>query len=377
MEISKRKKLNISQIDGIRNSRCIILRTLTVILLVSLWYKIGINSNWHFNEVVPEVISVFVLIVIGILANIKNDLPIFQMRRLELNKEFLYSIILSFTLLFFFIIYKNIVDTNFINYIAELSFHDTCSLVVFLAPFFLLMIYLIYLGFRLFDKNLKKNKRKVYDAIVERRFASYKSLTIKIISLIMFMSLWYKVGFTTTFTLWDVLVEIICLLTVVILFISGNVVNDLPALYNNYIVVNKYLFYSILLPYFLVLVYYLINKQFRGYISLMSFKGLISIVVYMFPLFLAASLLFYKGCFIANKTEKVRKNAKKKNKIIENALISFGLTVISGFLLFLYIYTNILKVYNLENILQGIIVFIPLCVIIYLILYSGIKYINK
>lgn len=373
MRNSKVKKLNKRQLVGIRSCRAETVKILVILLCMALWVKIGLNQNWHLSEVLPEVISIFVLFVMGLLINIKNDFPIFQMRKFEFSKNFLYSIILAFSLLFIFIIYKNIVDPNFINYIAGLSLHDICSVIVFLLPIFLFVIYLIYLNFKFFDKSNTKKKARVYNEVVEASIVGYKSLMIKVILLIMAISLWYKAGFLGVFNFQDVYVEIICLLAIFCLFIVGNLENRLSLFYNNRVQIGSSLVASVLLPYFLVLVYALLNRDFRVVLFSMSLKEYISLFIYMSPLFLGASLLFYKGCGKESK----KQVSKKKNKIVQNAIISFVITLVGALLLFLYIYFSILDIFTFETFLQIIMLFIPLCVIIYLVLYSGIRYINK
>ena len=65
------------------------------------------------------------------------------------------------------------------------------------------------------------------------------------------------------------------------------------------------------------------------------------------------------------------------NKIRSNALVSFLVTFSILSILFYYSFTVLVKKYNVENLLQIIMLFIPLFVILYLIVYSCIREMNK
>ena len=65
----------------------LLLKVLTILFLISIWFKVGLNPCWHFNDIVLEVVSLFILSVSGITANAKNNFPIFKMRNLNLTKR--------------------------------------------------------------------------------------------------------------------------------------------------------------------------------------------------------------------------------------------------------------------------------------------------
>ena len=100
----------------------------------------------------------------------------------------------------------------------------------------------------------------------------------------------------------------------------------------------------------------------------------------MIPLFAIASFLFYKGVRLSSLdcTKKNKVGGKKVlNKIRSNALVSFLVTFSILSILFYYSFTVLVKKYNVENLLQIIMLFIPLFVILYLIVYSCIREMNK
>ncbi len=379
----KEKKFDISkeQVAGLRSYRRSTVITLGVITLLSLWMKISLNPRWHFNDVLVEGISLFVLILMAILANIKNEFPIFQFRKLKITKDIAYSIVLFFGVLFLFILYKNIVDPGFIDYLAGLSFHDLVTILVFLLPIFILITGLLYLGIGIFDnKKNKEEKFPVYKESIENSLDKYKSITIRLIFAITYLSIWMKVGFLTTNFIPNVTFELCAIFTIIVMAIVGNIDNKVRALYSRYMYMDRYFIYSILLPYILILLYTFFSKDFRKILILAGFSGVISVLVSMSPIFFLSSLLFYKGLRTTSKVEKKTNGIKKgftKNKIRQNALISLLTSLTIGFLLFYYSLSTIVDSYNIEVVLQMIIVFIPLSVVIYLIIYSCMSEINK
>lgn len=370
------------QIQGLRSYRRASVLCLSFIILLSLWLKITFNTEWHFNDIIVDVISLFIIMFMGILANIKNDFPIFNNRSFIFTKDFLYSIVSFLSLLFFFIIYKNITEPDFISYLASLSFHDLTTILITLFPVFIFIIYLIYIGLKIIDKDKIKKKKELitYSEKIERSLDSYKNTTINIIFIIMLLSIWIKVGFLITDVIPNIAMELSSIITIITMIVVGNIDNKLKPLYNKHIYLDKYFIYSLLLPYFLIILYAIFSKDFRILVGMAGFVQVTSLLVSMMPLFLIASLLFYFGL----QSSSVRKKKEEKivksivvNKVKTNTLIALTLTLIIISMLFYYSFSVIIKNYNLENILQVIILFIPLSVIIYLIIYSCIREINK
>lgn len=370
------------QIQGLRSYRRSSVLCLSFIILLSLWLKITFNTEWHFNDIIVDVISLFIIMFMGILANIKNDFPIFNNRSFIFTKDFLYSIVSFLSLLFFFIIYKNITEPDFISYLASLSFHDLTTILITLFPVFIFIIYLIYIGLKIIDKDKIKKKKELitYSEKIEKSLDSYKNTTINIIFIIMLLSIWIKVGFLITDVIPNIAMELSSIITIITMIVVGNIDNKLKPLYNKHIYLDKYFIYSLLLPYFLIILYAIFSKDFRILVGMAGFVQVTSLLVSMMPLFLVASLLFYFGL----QSSSVRKKKEEKivksivvNKVKTNTLIALTLTLIIISMLFYYSFSVIIKNYSLENILQVIILFIPLSVIIYLIIYSCIREINK
>ena len=374
--------LSKEQVQGLRSYRRATVLCLNFVIFLSFWFKVSFHSSWHFNDVLVEVLSLFILLFMGILANIKNDFPIFNMRRVSFTKDFLYSIVLFFTLLFFFVLYKNITEADFISYLASLSFHDLITILVFLFPVFLFLIFLIYIGFRFMDKDKSKEKFSlpVYQEKIEKSLDIYKDVTIKAIFIIMCISIWIKVGFLVDGSIPNIIMELSALFTIFVLFIVGNKDNKLNAFYSRYIYLDRYFVYSLLLPYVLIILYAFFSKDFRIVVGMSGFSQVSSFLVSMMPLFAIASFLFYKGVRLSSLdcTKKNKVGGKKVlNKIRSNALVSFLVTFSILSILFYYSFTVLVKKYNVENLLQIIMLFIPLFVILYLIVYSCIREMNK
>ena len=370
------EKLTKKQLKGLRHYRSIMVNMLAIITFISLFIKVGLNPLWHLNDIVVEIVTSFILIVMGILSNIRNDFPIFHARSLKLSKEFAYSLTCFFTMTLLFIIYKNIVEPDFVSYIAGLSFHDLCTLLVFLLPVALLVIVLIYFSFRMLN-DVKKEKAKVYSDDIERSINKYKVLTVKSIYMLMLLSLWAKIGLNNMFTFNSVIYELVSVIVVSVLFVCGNISNKLEPLHNFHFKIDRYFFISLLLPYVLIIIYSIFNSDFRFMLLTLNVKNLISIIVYMSPILLFASSIFYFGCkypkFINNRSKK----KVGENKVRLNALISLLITLVILCLFFLYSVKMSSLDFSVEDILQVIMIYIPLGLIIYLVLYSGIKEINK
>lgn len=376
---SENKKLTKKQLLGLRNYRRKTILILSLISLISLWFKMGLNITWNLNDVIIEILILFFIVIAGILSNIKNDFPIFQFRKFQFNKEFSYSIITSFSLLFIFIIYKNIVDHNFVSYLAELSIHDLLTLIIFTAPIFLLIIYLIYLGFIIKSSKGKKKTKKelIYSDNIERSLNQYRSISIKVIYILISISIWIKIGFNPQFTFYEVSTEIFSIIAIITIWIIGNISNKLPALYNCHFKIDRYFFYSIALPYLLIIIYTLINSRFRFLIGILGIKELISLLVIMSPLFMVSSIIFYIGCKNPNKlNEQKNRLSPKKKKILINTLTSLIITLFLSIGTIVYCFSK-MSTFNLENILQSIIVLIPISTVLYIILYNEMKKINK
>ena len=363
------------QVYGLRSYRASTVKLLWALMLVSIWFKVGLNSNWHLNDIMVELLSLFVLTVNGIVGNIKNNFPIFKMRNFNLTKEFAYSITSFFVLLFVFVIYQNIVCPKFIADIAALSFHDLCTMLVFLFPIACLTIYLIYFSYKLIYKDKSKKVFEKYDNKTERSLNRYKVFSIKIIFLIMLFSLWGKVGVYGNYTFASIFTEVYTIFTIAIMYLVGNADNKLPLLHNFHFKIDRYFFYSMLLPYVLMLIYALFSSNFRMMITMLDVKEIISMLVLLAPLFFISSFIFYIGCRYPNFiSDKVKKNKKSKSKV--NAIIS----VIISFLVILFfvlIAHNSMKIYSIETVLQMIIVFIPIFIIVYLVVFNGLSEINK
>ncbi len=374
----KRERLSKEQLYGLRVYRNAMFKTLWFIMLITIYFKVGLNPNWHLNDVIIEIVTLFMLLLSGIVTNIKNNFPIFKMRNLNFTKEFSYAFTSFFTLLFFFIIYKNIMEPSFINEIADLSFHDLCTLLVFLFPFSCFIILLLFIGFKIIskDKIVHEKEIELYDNDTEREINKYKVFTVKSVYVLMLISLWAKMGINANFNIYNSVTEIVSVLVISILYLAGNVSNKLPIFHNFHFKVDRYFIYSILLPYALVFIYSIFSSDFRFLLTNIGFTKLLSICVFMSPLFLLASTLFYIGARYPNFFKEHNKKIEKKNKVKFNALLSFVLSLI--IMVFITIYTfNIMGEYNNQNILQMIFILIPLLIIIYLVLYQELSKINK
>ena len=131
--------------------------------------------------------------------------------------------------------------------------------------------------------------------------------------------------------------EIYSIITIIIMYIVGNKDNKLPALHNFHFKIDRYFFYSVLLPYVLVLIYYIFSSNFRGMIAALDFRKIISILVTYVSTFLyKSSLIFYilDVDILILLVKSVKKN--KNRKIRFNAIVSFIISFIVIVLSFLF-----------------------------------------
>ena len=194
----------------------------------------------------------------------------------------------------------------------------------------------------------------------------------------MLLSLWAKIGLNSAFNITGCLTELLSVFAVLTLFIVGNIDNKLEPFHNFHFKIDKYFFISLLLPYCLLIIYAIFNSDFRLAVSVIDIRSLISLLVYVSPLFLVASLTFYIGSRKGDilKIDK-RRIFAKKNKAKFNSFLAIVITIIIVIGFLYYALRRILITYTLENILQILLVFLPLALIIYLVILDGLTEINK
>ena len=139
---------------------------------------------------------------------------------------------------------------------------------------------------------------------------------------------------------------------------------------------DKQFYFTLSIPYILVFLFFLVSTNFRDKVLLIGFKGLISILVCIFPIILLVALLLYFASKTSNKNF-LKEAGKSLEKREENIIITLSITLISLVILFIYIINFVIEVLTIQILSQIILLLIPLGVIIYLVLYYSLIDINK
>ncbi len=363
------------QEKGLRKFRRLTLMFVTLILMISIWSKFINNLDWQLRDILTEIICLLVIMIIGMYGNVDNNFSLFHIRRLKITKERLTAILIAILYPLVFLMYIMITNDNFMEYFRNISLHNFITLVVLSIPIIIVLALIIYLGYIILEKKRKKVKEIEYSDTVEISLDKYKQSIISIVVSVLSVSMWLKISFNFDWTLQDITTEIVCLLIILVMKIIGNAYNCLKWNYcNKNGEILKYVVGGATIPYLIVILYYFINEPFRDKMNLIGLKGIISLMAYLLPVFIVSAFLLYYFYNVITSSYASHTNSKKKN---ENILITVAITLISTILIFIHIITNIVEVLTTELLLQIIIALLPLSVIIYIVLYSSIKYINN
>ena len=205
---------------------------------------------------------------------------------------------------------------------------------------------------------------------------SYKKTTLNLLTTTSLISIWIKIGFNQNWIIENINTEIILLIIIAVMKIVGNVDNKLAWNYCENKKLDKQFYFTLSIPYILVFLFFLVSTNFRDKVLLIGFKGLISILVCIFPIILLVALLLYFASKTSNKNF-LKEAGKSLEKREENIIITLSITLISLIILFIYIINFVIEVLTMQILSQIILLLIPLGVIIYLVLYYSLIDINK
>ena len=380
--MEKKKGISLEQEKKFRYYRRITVSIVFFILCLSIWTIMMNDINWSFNDILFQTISLIVIIICGMFGNVVNNFSLFHLRSIKMTKQRLSSVLIGLFFPLVFVIYVMVTNDTFMDYIRNISLHNFITLGVYSLPIVILISFIIYLGYVISSPKYKRKKIPEYEEKTEISLDSYKSLGINVVTTFSLISIWIKIALNINWNFDSITTEFVVLLIMLVMKVIANGKNKLPWYYSDKITINKYKVLPVFIPYVLVLLLAVVSSSFRLKLSLIGYKKVTSMLIFLLPLFIVCYFILV---YILKLLSKVCSENKKEVRVItkkqyvrnENIIISFSLTVIFILLLFIYILTNILTYLNVEILLQLFTVLIPLGVVIYLVFYYSIININK
>lgn len=334
------------------------------------------NIDWKFSDIAMEMISLIIIAIVGMFSNVDNGFPLFHFRRLKMTHERLVSVLIGLFFPLVFILYIMVTNNNFMKYIGSISLHNFITLATLACPVVILISLVIYIGYIILEPRSKRKKEPRYKDEIEMKLDSYKKTTLNLLTTTSLISIWIKIGFNQNWIIENINTEIILLIIIAVMKIVGNVDNKLAWNYCENKKLDKQFYFTLSIPYILVFLFFLVSTNFRDKVLLIGFKGLISILVCIFPIILLVALLLYFASKTSNKNF-LKEAGKSLEKRKENIIITLSITLISLVILFIYIINFVIEVLTMQILSQIILLLIPLGVIIYLVLYYSLIDINK
>ena len=359
---------------GLQKYRRMTLNLIVILLFLSIWTTMINNIDWKFSDIAMEMISLIIIAIVGMFSNVDNGFPLFHFRRLRMTHERLVSVLIGLFFPLVFILYIMVTNNNFMKYIGSISLHNFITLATLACPVVILISLVIYIGYIILEPRSKRKKEPRYKDEIEMKLDSYKKTTLNLLTTTSLISIWIKIGFNQNWIIENINTEIILL--IIIMKIVGNVDNKLAWNYCENKKLDKQFYFTLSIPYILVFLFFLVSTNFRDKVLLIGFKGLISILVCIFPIILLVALLLYFASKTSNKNF-LKEAGKSLEKRKENIIITLSITLISLVILFIYIINFVIEVLTMQILSQIILLLIPLGVIIYLVLYYSLIDINK
>ena len=361
---------------GLQKYRRKTLNLIVILLFLSIWTTMINNIDWKFSDIAMEMISLIIIAIVGMFSNVDNGFPLFHFRRLRMTHERLVSVLIGLFFPLVFILYIMVTNNNFMKYIGSISLHNFITLATLACPVVILISLVIYIGYIILEPRSKRKKEPRYKDEIEMKLDSYKKTTLNLLTTTSLISIWIKIGFNQNWIIENINTEIILLIIIAVMKIVGNVDNKLAWNYCENKKLDKQFYFTLSIPYILVFLFFLVSTNFRDKVLLIGFKGLISILVCIFPIILLVALLLYFASKTSNK-KFLKEAGKSLEKREENIIITLSITLISLVILFIYIINFVIEVLTMQILSQIIILLIPLGVIIYLVLYYSLIDINK
>ena len=377
----EKKVLSEKKEVSFRKYRRFTLNTIFLILCISIWSTMMTDLNWRFKDISFECISLIVIIICGMFSNIENKFSLFHLRSIKITKERLVSILIGILFPVSFIIYFMISDSEFMNYISNISLHDFTTLMVLLVPIMIIISLILYFSYILLETKHTRVRIGEYALKTEKSFDNYKMISLTFVGLISLVSIWLKLSFNYNWMLLNIKTEVVVLIVLVIMKIISNLKNKLPWNYSNRLHLGIYFYLCLIVPYLVFGLACLISSSLRENIMIIGFKKTVSLIVSYSPLvFLVAVVVTCFSNIVTKLNNHTKKNlVKQMDKTIkhENIVISIALSLFAIMLIFIYIITAVLTSLDVGLLAKLLFMLMPVGVVLYLVIYYSIVTINK
>ena len=377
----EKKVLSEKKEVSFRKYRRFTLNIIFLILCISIWSTMMTDLNWRFKDISFECISLIVIIICGMFSNIENKFSLFHLRSIKITKERLVSILIGILFPVSFIIYFMISDSEFMNYISNISLHDFTTLMVLLVPIMIIISLILYFSYILLETKHTRVRIGEYALKTEKSLDNYKMISLTFVGLISLVSIWLKLSFNYNWMLLNIKTEVVVLIVLVIMKIISNLKNKLPWNYSNKLHLGIYFYLCLIVPYLVFGLACLISSSLRENIMIIGFKKTVSLIVSYSPLiFLVAVVVTCFSNIVTKLNNHTKKNlVKQMDKTIkhENIVISIALSLFAIMLIFIYIITAVLTSLDVGLLAKLLFMLMPVGVVLYLVIYYSIVTINK
>lgn len=377
----EKKVLSEKKEVSFRKYRRFTLNIIFLILCISIWSTMMTDLNWRFKDISFECISLIVIIICGMFSNIENKFSLFHLRSIKITKERLVSILIGILFPVSFIIYFMISDSEFMNYISNISLHDFTTLMVLLVPIMIIISLILYFSYILLETKHTRVRIGEYALKTEKSLDNYKIISLTFVGLISLVSIWLKLSFNYNWMLLNIKTEVVVLIVLVIMKIISNLKNKLPWNYSNKLHLGIYFYLCLIVPYLVFGLACLISSSLRENIMIIGFKKTVSLIVSYSPLiFLVAVVVTCFSNIVTKLNNHTKKNlVKQMDKTIkhENIVISIALSLFAIMLIFIYIITAVLTSLDVGLLAKLLFMLMPVGVVLYLVIYYSIVTINK
>lgn len=379
--MSKKIRITEKNEKSMRGYRRLSLSFVFVALCISIWSTMMTSISWSFKDIAFELISLLIIIVCGMFANVNNRFSLFHIRGIRITKERLISILIGIFLPVSFLIYFMISDNEFMKYLKDISLHDFITLSVLLMPLMMVITLIVYFSYKVIEPKYIRERNNEYIEKTEKSLNEYKMIALTFVSLTAITSIWIKIAFNYNWELNNIKTEVILLIIIILMKIISNLKNKLPWYYSERLGYSKYLYICLIIPYLVFGLACLISSSLREKIMLIGIPKTISLIALYSPI--VGLMAVVVSCFnrifgkLTNHTKKYGKDQINIEMKRDNIITSLALTLLSVMLVFIYIVIAVLDSMEVGLIFITLLMLIPVGIIIYLVIYYSMITINK
>lgn len=379
--MSDKIKLTEKKEKSFREYRRFTLKLILLLLCISIWSTMMMNSAWTFSSVSFECFALGIIVICGMFGNVQNRFSLFHIRGLRITRERLISILIGILLPLSFVIYFMATDNEFMKYLRNITLHDFANLCVLLIPIMIVIALIIYFSYVVIEPKYNKEKKIEYSEKTEKSLDEYKMVCLTFICLSAISSLWLKLSFNYDWNFIDIRTEVVVIIILAMMKIISNLKNRLPWNYSYRLGYSKYLYLCLITPYIVFGLACIISPSLREHIMIIGYQKTISLIALYSPFIGILAIAVSCVTKIVNRlTEHTKKyGIKQTNKTLrhDNIIASVVLSLLSVMLIFIYILIAVLDTIEVDLLVKTIIMLVPVGVIFYLVIYYSMNTINK